>query len=218
MPLSVPIPARHHATIRTVLLLTYTAGVVGMQLPVLATYFKPLSPLTLISSLVVLLLYHTDWRPAFYAYALFAFLTGYLVEVLGVHTGLVFGRYAYGSGLGAHLWSVPPIIGFNWLMLSYCCGSVCNALRGSVYLKTAAAATLMTLLDFFIEPVAVHLDFWTWFNQPVPLQNYVGWWVVSFVFFYVWYKLPFRKENRLAKWLLAGQFLFFIGHNLFILL
>ncbi|QJW91903.1 carotenoid biosynthesis protein [Spirosoma taeanense] len=216
MPVSVPIPPRYHPTIRTVLVLAYLAGVIGLQLPGLADYFRPLSPLTLISSLVILLLYHTDWRPSFYLYAVLAALTGYFIEVLGVHTGAVFGHYAYGWGLGVKLWAVPPVIGINWLTLSYCCGSVCDRLRLPTASKIVTAASLMVLLDFFIEPVAVRLDFWTWFDQPVPWQNYFGWWLVSLLLFSLWYLLPFRKENRLAKWILALQFFFFITHNLFI--
>jgi len=218
MRASIPIAPRYHSTIRTVLTLAYAAGIIGLHLPALAAYFRPLSPLTLISSLVVLLLYHADWRPAFWLYALLAFSAGFLVEVAGVHTGLIFGRYAYGWGLGAQLWAVPPVIGINWLTLSYCCGSVCDRLNVPVWVKVVAASTLMVMLDFFIEPVAVELDFWTWFGQPVPLQNYVGWWLLSAGLFSVWYALPFRKDNRLAKWLLALQFLFFALHNLLMFL
>lgn len=216
MRAELPIPSRYHPTVRTVLLLAYVAGVIGLQLPSVAAYFRPLSPLTLISSLVVLLLYHTDWRPSFYAYIVLALLTGYLVEVLGVHTGQVFGQYAYGNGLGEKLWSVPPVIAINWLTLSYCCGAVCDRLRVSVAGKVLAASSLMVGLDVLIEPVAVDLDFWTWFGQPVPWQNYAGWWLVSAVLFSIWYALPFAKANRMAKWLLFFQFLFFAAHNLFI--
>lgn len=217
MSATVSITNRHHQIVRTVLILAYVAGIAGLQLPGLEPYFRPLSPLTLISSLVVLLLYHTDWRPAFLIYAVLAVLTGYFVEVLGVHTGFIFGEYAYGYGLGARVWAVPPVIGLNWLTLSYCFGSVCDRLPVPTYGKILSAATLMVVLDFFIEPVAVHLDFWTWFGQPVPVRNYVGWWAVSLILFSIWYTLPFRKENRLAKWLLLLQFIFFAGQNLFII-
>lgn len=218
MPASTVISSRNHYTVITVLTLAYLSGVVGLQLPSLATYFRPLSPVTLISSLVVLLLYHTDWRPAFYFYLVLALLVGYFIEVLGVHTGLIFGNYAYGWGLGMQVFEVPPVIGINWLTLSYCFGSVCDRLAIPVYLKILLAATLMVVLDFFIEPVAVDLDFWTWFGQPVPWQNYLGWWIISLLLFSVWYLLPFRKENRLAKCLLALQFIFFASQNLFIIL
>jgi uncharacterized membrane protein len=214
MATSIPISSRYHPAVKTVLILAYLAGIIGLHLPGLADYFRPLSPLTLISSLVVLLLYHADWRPSFYLYLVVALLTGYFIEVMGVSTGFIFGKYAYGWGLGPKIWAVPPVIGINWLTLSYCCGSVCNQLRVPVWLKVVAASTLMVTLDFFIEPVAVELDFWTWFGQPVPIQNYLAWWLVSAALFSLWFLLPFKKQNRLAKWLLALQFLFFVMHNL----
>lgn len=214
MAASIPIAPRYHPAVRTVLVLAYVAGIIGLHLPALADYFRPLSPFTLVSSLVILMLYHTDWRPSFCVYIIVAFFVGYLIEVVGVKTGLIFGEYAYGQGLGAKLWDVPPIIGINWLTLSYCCGSVCNQLKVPVWIKVVAASSLMVALDFFIEPVAVALDFWTWFGQPVPIKNYIGWWLVSASLFSIWYTLPFCKENRLAKWVLALQFFFFAMHNL----
>ncbi|GAB3898231.1 carotenoid biosynthesis protein [Spirosoma agri] len=218
MSVTIPVAVRYHSTVRTVLVLSYMAGIVGLQSPSLAVYFRPLSPVILFFSLLVLLLYHTDWQPAFYVYLILTLVTGYFVEVLGVHTGFVFGHYAYGEGLGPSVWSVPPIIAVNWLLLTYGCGSVCSHLTIPVWLKVLAAATLMVVLDLFIEPVAVQLDFWTWFNKPVPLQNYLGWWLISIVLFTIWYALPFDKENRLAKWLVILQFVFFLSQSLFMFL
>ncbi|GAA4468293.1 hypothetical protein GCM10023189_53350 [Nibrella saemangeumensis] len=209
---------RYYPVIATVLTLAYLAGIVGLQLPALEPFFRPLIPVNLAASLALLLLYHTDWRPSFLFYAGLAVLTGFFVEVLGVHTGYIFGQYAYGSGLGYHLWAVPPVIGLNWLTLSYCCGTVCDRLPFPVYMKAIAAATLMVGLDIFIEPVAIRLDFWTWFGQPVPLRNYLGWWFVSLALLAVWYGLPFQKKNKLAALLLLLQFVFFVGHNLIFLL
>lgn len=212
---SVPAPARLHPALLTILVLSYIAGIVSPLIPDLAEWFRLLTPIHLAASLALLLWFHSDWRPAFRFYAILAILTGYLVEVLGVHTGYVFGRYAYGQGLGPRLWDVPPVIGLNWLLLSYCCGAVFDRLPVSIYIKTVVAATTMVVLDVLIEPVAIQLDFWTWFGQPVPLQNYFGWWLVSLTLLGIWYGLPFRKQNPLAGWILALQFAFFLGHRLF---
>ncbi len=214
---AVPNTNRQHTLIVFLLLLSHLVGSVGLHIPMLAPVFKLLVPVNLTVSLALLLWYHTDWASSFKTYIVIAILTGFFVEVAGVRTGLIFGHYAYGPVLGPHLWEVPPMIGFNWLMLSYCCGSVCAHTTRSYPAKAALAASLMVLLDVFIEPVAIRLDFWHWYGQPVPLQNYVAWWIVSFCLFLCWFRFPFTKANRLAGWLLLAQFLFFISHLLLIL-
>jgi uncharacterized membrane protein len=200
---------RRHVTVVTLLSMAYITGIIGFQVPALLPYIRPLAPTNLVVSLILLLAYHTDWRPAFGFYAITAMLLGFFVEVLGVNTGQIFGRYEYGAGLGGHLWGVPPVLGINWLMLTYCCGSVTDRLALPGWVKAPIAATIMVVLDLFIEPVAIKLDFWTWFGQPVPVQNYVAWWLVSLILMGLWFALPFQKENRLAGWLLGLQFLFF---------
>jgi uncharacterized membrane protein len=212
---SAPLPAsRTFTVVLSLLTAAYLAGVIGLQIPALHQLFAQLTPLNLMTSLTLLLWFHADWRAEFAAYGLLAIVVGFGMEVIGVKTGLIFGQYAYGAGLGPKLLAVPPVIGLNWLMLSYCCGSVCDRLPGTILAKAAGAATLMVLLDVFVEPVAVALDFWTWFGRPVPLQNYIVWWGLSFGLLLVWYSLPFRKDNPLAGWLLGLQFVFFILHSL----
>lgn len=187
----------------------YLAGLIGLNVPAAAPLFQFLTPLNLVASLGLLLLFHTNFRPAFWMYSLLAFAVGFLVEVAGVATGLIFGQYAYGDTLGFKLAEVPLIIGTNWLMLSYICGSVTDRLSVPVWAKVLLAAGLMTLLDVLIEPVAMRLDFWQWEGGVVPWQNYAAWFGVSVVLFLAYFKLPFRKQNQLAPLLLLLQFLFF---------
>ena len=209
-------PVYRYATpICIVLVLAYIAGLIGLQVPAVAGLFKSLTALNLLATLAALFYFHTDWRPSFYFYIALAIFTGFFVEVIGVHTSSIFGGpYAYGAGLGPTLWGVPPVIGINWLLLTYCFGSLVDRLPLPVYMKAILAATSMVLLDFLIEPVAIRLDFWTWFGQPIPLQNYLGWWLVALVLLSVWYGLPFRKENRVVTLIISLQALFFAGHNL----
>ena len=211
-------PDRLYRPVLTILILAYLAGTVGLQVPSLSPLFRSLVPFNLLGSLALLLLFHTDWKPSFLFYCILAIMLGFLVEVLGVHTGFVFGMYQYGATLGWKLWEVPIIIGINWLMLTYCCGVICDQLNVPIYLKTILAASVMVLLDLWIEPVAIQLDFWSWLEPEIPIRNYLGWWIVSLIILSIWYGLPFRKQNRLAAPLLLLQFVFFIINNLFFFL
>lgn len=192
-----------------ILPLMYLTGLIGLNVPQLSPYFRLLIPFNLLASLALLLLFHADWRPTFLLYCLLAFSAGFLIEVVGVHTGQIFGEYTYGEALGLKLAEVPLVIGTNWLMLTYLCGSVADRLFDKIWVKIIVAAGIMTLLDVIIEPVAIRLDFWNWHHGTIPLQNYVAWYVISAVLFLGFYQLPFRKTNAIAPLLLGLQFLFF---------
>lgn len=71
----------------------YIAGLVGLNIPEFAWLFRALTPFHLLSSLIILMLFHQDWNKPFIIFCMLTFLSGYLVEVLGVHTGLIFGKY-----------------------------------------------------------------------------------------------------------------------------
>ena len=80
--------------------------------------------------------------------------------------------------------------------------------------KVLLASTAMVALDLLIEPVAIRLDFWTWAQGDVPVQNYLAWGGVSAVFFTLFFTLPVKRENPLARYVLLAQVLFFAGLNL----
>ena len=196
-----------------VLPLMHLAGFIGLQFPPTQALFKALVPFHLLSSLGLLLLFHTDWNKNMFIFCAVAYFVGFTIEALGVHTGLIFGQYHYGATLGWKFIEIPLVIGANWLVLIYCAGVVANTWSQTPLVKTLLAATVVVALDILIEPVAIRLDFWQWTNNTVPLQNYVAWYVVAFGLLWLFYKLPFHKQNRLAGLLLICQFAFFLSHN-----
>lgn len=141
------------------------------------------------------------------------FLLGYGVEVAGVHTGMVFGEYAYGDTLGLKLFDVPLVMGLNWLTLVYSVGVIFNRWNISTWIKAALGACVLMFLDFFIEPIAIHYDYWSWKTVSVPVQNYVAWFIISFFFLIFFYTLNFKKENKLAFLYFMVQLLFFASLN-----
>lgn len=137
-------------------------------------------------------------------------VTGYLIELAGIRTGLIFGAYRYGSGLGVKLAGVPLIIGLNWALLVFCISALLSGINRSVWIRAALGASLMVAFDLLLEPVAIRFDFWSWDLGFIPLQNYLAWWLVSFCMFGGLLRSKLGLKNKMAGWILGVQALFFL--------
>ena len=172
--------------------------------------FQLVTPFHLLLTVSLLLYFHRDWRPSFWWFVGGVMLIGYWVEVLGVHTSLIFGSYAYDTTLGVKVLEVPLMIAINWLLLTYLCGTVVHRLPLHVLTKVVLAALLMVGLDYLIEPVAIEYDFWHWENPHPPLHNYLGWLFTALLVQGMFFMISFKKINPLALPLLIIQALFFL--------
>lgn len=194
-----------------VVLLLHLVGVAALMSP-MAHLILPLTPVNLLLTAFVMLLFSgMDKRTL--AVGLLLGTLGYFVEVLGVHTGRVFGAYSYGEVLGTKVANVPLLIGLNWSMLVFAIGSSLEYFTAPRWCKVMVASCGMVFLDLLIEPVAVHLGFWSWEGGMIPLRNYVAWGAVSLVFFTVYFMVPARHRNPVAPYVLLAQVAFFAGLN-----
>lgn len=199
------------------LILTHIAGIVGLQHPEFSEIFRRLTATNLLVTGIILFLFHEDWNTEFITFAVVTLLVGYFVEVLGVKTGFIFGEYSYGPTLGFKLLEVPLIIGLNWLILVYSSNMLLEPLELSPGAKALIASATMVLLDNFIEPVAIALDFWSWEAADVPIQNYLAWFVIAFILSLIYQRADFKKQNPVAIYLIMIYGLFFIALWLFML-
>lgn len=207
-----------------ILAIIYTVGISGILLQVHPQFMR-LTPLNLLVSMGLVLSVHPQWRVSsawgmFLVYAL-----GLLAELIGVQTGLLFGEYSYGSTLGPKIMGTPWLIGLNWLMLIYASASLASRWFGksaSLLLKALFGATLMTLLDTLIEPIAEPFDFWTWGEAGInsylvaPWQNYAAWWVIAFGLHLLFGLSVPAFRNRLAEFLFLLQVIFFMSLHAFL--
>ncbi len=193
-----------------VLIVLYVVGIFGALLPIHPDFLL-LTPINLLISVGMMLWVHPDKNKNFYIFLLIAFCFGFLIEIIGVQTGFPFGNYQYGKILGPKILGTPPMIGINWLMLVYAVGVFVNTFIGDIsdFIKALLGASLLLLLDFIIEPVAIHYGFWTWENPSIPLENYIAWWGISFGLCWAFYKLLGRFDNKVALCLFTLQFIFF---------
>ncbi len=114
---------------------------------------------------------------------------GFAVEVLGVHTGVPFGSYAYADSLGPRLFTVPLLLGAAWTMLAWPAAVVARRLAASYLGRVGIGAWALASWDLFLDPQMVADGHWTWSStaphlpgvDTVPLTNYAGWLLVSLV-------------------------------------
>jgi putative membrane protein len=196
-----------------ILIVFYAVGFYGLMYSSYQSFFLTLVPFNLLLTNVVLFYFHQSFSRSFGIFALVVFAVGFLAEIVGIHTALLFGHYRYGSALGCKLAEVPLLIGLNWLMLAYSAGHLTHHLAAPAWAKALLAAGLMVTLDYFIEPVAVHLDFWQWQDGHIPMSNFVGWLGVALVLQFYFQYSRFPKNNRLAPFVFWLQFMFFAALN-----
>jgi putative membrane protein len=151
---------------------------------------------------------------------LFAFISvallGFIIEVIGVKTGLIFGEYSYGNGLGYKLLDVPLIISINWAMLIFAGIRIVSGIFANKITTLVVAGSLVTLIDLLIEQVAPKLDFWRFKGGLPGLHNYLGWIGVAFFTSYYFYPTIIKGNRSVSLILLILQIIFFTTLFIFI--
>jgi putative membrane protein len=138
----------------------------------------------------------------------------FAAEVCGAATGIIFGYYRYGRGLGFKLLDVPLVIGLAWCLV------VLGCVRLSLYLFRGRphSGRLLTLLaaplgcvifDIFLEPKAGALGYWTWRDGGAPVQNYLAWGVIAFLVTGVYLLLDTPSDSIVPVATSGSQFALF---------
>lgn len=191
------------------LLIFYAVGIVGIARESSRELFVSLSAFNL---LLTLFLYawgsQQNMLTWLYPFAS-AFTFGLIVEMVGVETGMLFGKYHYGDGLGPKVLQVPWIIGVNWFLLTASCLGVLASLIRNKWILMVFAALCTVVLDYIIEPVAINLDYWSWDYVDVPFRNYVMWFISAFLIQWFYKQLDFRPDQKMSLGVLLSQLLFF---------
>jgi putative membrane protein len=122
---------------------------------------------------------------------------------------MLFGNYSYGNLFGFKVFETPLLIGVNWLFLSLSAHGVVQYFTKKKLFLIIIPALLMTSLDFFIEPVAMALDFWSWENNLIPFQNFVMWFATAAVIHAIIYSFQPKINSKISFVVFIAQFLFF---------
>ncbi|WP_375416850.1 carotenoid biosynthesis protein [uncultured Hymenobacter sp.] len=194
-----------------VVVLFHATGFLGLAFSDDPGYYLAHTPLTLLLTLGLLAAFQPQRNLAFWGFCFSVGLLGFLAEFVGVNTGQLFGHYSYGQTLGWQYGGVPPLIGLNWVMVSYLAGMLARYVPGSALLRLLAGALLMLALDVCLEPVAGRYDFWHWTADIIPLRNFRDWFILACLTQYLFQRADFVKYNPLVPLTYLVQLLFFFG-------
>ena len=204
-----------HRNLILVLVILHLVGVVGILIPQTRSLVLSLSAINLFLGFIVILLSERKNLTGILVFSLIAFLIGYGSELIGVHTGALFGNYWYGANLGLKLMEVPLIIGINWGVLAITSASLTQKFINNIYIKIGVNSLLMVFFDFIMEPVAMKSDFWSWENDVIPIYNYVCWFFVSLILQAIYLNFFKNRTNKVLNALFLIQLLFFTILNFF---
>jgi bisanhydrobacterioruberin hydratase len=216
-----------HKTALFIALLFHICGLMGILLIPYKDWFIKNTWVNLLVMAVLILLTHRLKNKNFLIFFIITFIAGFAVEVLGMHTGLIFGRYTYGDVLGIKLFNIPLIIGINWFIIIYSTGMFIQVYENYMLKKLIErgiiinhrlklisfivdASFLALIFDWVMEPVAVKLGYWQWETARIPLYNYVSWIIVSAILLTLFRKLNGDNRNIFAVHLFIIQLLFFL--------
>ena len=201
----------HPNGIKLFLVLFYAIGVTAIYVPFTAGFFISLTPFALIMSFGLLMIFHEKFD--FKTISIFSliFAAGYLVEVFGVNTGLIFGNYKYGETLGIKLLETPLMMGLNWILMIYLTASVIEKYRIPVWIKILASSAIMVSYDLVLEQVSPKMDMWSWQNNSIPMQNYIAWFGIAVIFHGLMKISKIETKNKLSITILICQILFFVA-------
>jgi len=155
-------------------------------------------------------------RGQYIIWALFVIIVSFLLEKVGVQTGVIFGRYEYGDVLFPSFDGVPIAIGFAWLLVALSSVAVAHFLLDWLALPTSCktllgGAILMVIFDFVLERVAMKLGYWQWLDGTVPWENYSAWLAAGLVFLLVGWLLRIfpKKMPHIGIHFYSAQLMYF---------
>lgn len=157
---------------------------IGSVLFVAGLEFILLSTPVVLAVILGLVLYFWD-QPLKTKYVALAVVSlfGFLVELVGVKTGLLFGDYTYGNLLGWKIFGTPLMIGLLWFIVSLSCWQISGLYWKHRLVRYGLAVVLLVSFDLVLEQFAISYKFWSWQNISVPLSNYLTWALVGSLIF-----------------------------------
>ncbi|WP_297090495.1 carotenoid biosynthesis protein [uncultured Draconibacterium sp.] len=192
------------------LVVFYTVGVLGLSLSASQSFFIRLTPFALLLSSFFVAFFHATFSKTTVLIFLLIYVLSFFIELIGVQTGIIFGEYKYGHGLGIKVANTPLIIGLNWLLLVYTSNAIMQQINCHPLIKVTGAASLLLLYDILLEQVAPKIAMWSFSTANIPLQNYLVWFLLGLSFSALLHLFRINTKNKIAPYVFVIQAVFFL--------
>ncbi len=124
----------------------------------------------------------------FFIVAVLILATG--VEAVGLKTGYPFGHYHYSDAFAPFLPGGAPLaISLSWLIVSINSFLICRLLipnPKNPYIVPFSGALIILGFEVLLEPFGSFINkYWIWENNYIPLENFISWYVIGFMFVFM---------------------------------
>lgn len=133
--------------------------------------------------------------------ALVALFFGFIIELLMVHSGQLFGNYSYGTLLGYRIGGVPIIIGLIWFLITLSVWHIVSFGRLTKLQLFLLGGVLVVMFDLILEQFATSYGLWVWQSGRATLGHYVIWFLVAELILYGYSKID---KKSLPSLYIAG--------------
>lgn len=195
----------------------YGMGIISILTPGTREEALRLTPAALLITTFVLLFFaQTVYTRRMVLVFILITISGFLVEWIGIQTGWIFGNYHYTDHFGIRWGGTPPLIGINWLFLSYAWAAVVHNTASAPAYRIVYAALGMLAYDLLLEQAAPYMQLWYWEKGHIPFGNYISWFVLALIFQWLIHRNRLITRNNMALPLLLLQIIMYICVILYI--
>jgi len=134
-----------------------------------------------------------------------------LVEGISIETGLPYGNYEYGSGVGFKLFdTVPWPIAFVYPPIIIGAFWIASKITKGIW-RIFLTAVFALLIDTVIDPALTRMEIWVWKTPGsfygVPIMNFAGWFVTglagAFILHVLWNETKVRRGMASSAFAIA---------------
>jgi len=170
-------------------------------------FFREIFPLLL----VILCLYHSSKTFGWLKTILF-FTGSFLFTGIEENVWILIGHFSgqetyYFNATQYYLWffTVPISVCYGWFFIAYSMVYISTKLfkNKGIYTRALVGGLLAMNLDLMIDPIAVRNLWWAWpqlqintfWILGIPFTNFLGWFLLIFLFAILWDKVPTKEEK-----------------------